>query len=125
MRPDVWERFRERFNIPTICEFYSATEAPSSMINVNTSELGAGAVGSRGRLIRLLQNEIQIIKIDPVTEEPIRDKNGLCIKCGYEEKGELVVRIQAKSTVLFDGYYKNKEATQKKALSNVLQKGDV
>ncbi|KAG1240062.1 hypothetical protein G6F68_018027 [Rhizopus microsporus] len=95
------------------------------MINVNTSELGAGAVGSRGRLIRLLQNEIQIIKIDPVTEEPIRDKNGLCIKCGYEEKGELVVRIQAKSTVLFDGYYKNKEATQKKVLSNVLQKGDV
>lgn len=98
MRPDVWERFRERFNIPTFCEFYSATEgkekkvlikfssqsyflkAPSSMINVNTSELGAGAVGSRGLFIRLLQGEIQIIKIDPVTEEPIRDKNGLCIK---------------------------------------------
>lgn len=125
MRPDVWERFRERFNIPTFCEFYSATEAPSSMINVNTSELGAGAVGSRGLFIRLLQSEIQIIKIDPVTEEPIRDKNGLCIKCGYEEKGELVVRIQAQSTVVFDGYYKNKEATQKKILSNVLQKGDL
>lgn len=26
MRPDVWNRFRDRFNIPKICEFYAATE---------------------------------------------------------------------------------------------------
>lgn len=26
MRPDVWEKFRERFGIKEICEFYAATE---------------------------------------------------------------------------------------------------
>jgi fatty-acyl-CoA synthase len=26
MRPDVWNRFRDRFNIPKVCEFYAATE---------------------------------------------------------------------------------------------------
>lgn len=42
--------------------------------------MGAGAVGLRGKLFRLLRSEVQLIKIDPITEEPLRDKNGLCVK---------------------------------------------
>lgn len=80
MRPDVWSKFRERFNIPKICEFYAATEAPTSLFNVNTGEMGAGAVGFRGRLFRMLRSEVQIIKIDPISEEPVRGKDGLCVK---------------------------------------------
>jgi hypothetical protein len=47
---------------------------------VNTGELGAGAVGLRGSLFRLIRSEVQLIKIDPITEEPLRDKNGFCVK---------------------------------------------
>lgn len=57
--------------------------APTSLFNVNTGEMGAGAVGLRGKLFRLLRSEVQLIKIDPITEEPLRDKNGLCVKVGY------------------------------------------
>ena len=54
--------------------------APTSLFNVNTGAMGAGAVGLRGKLFRLLRSEVQLIKIDPITEEPLRDKNGLCVK---------------------------------------------
>lgn len=30
MRPDIWGRFRERFGIKDICEFYAATEGKTS-----------------------------------------------------------------------------------------------
>jgi hypothetical protein len=39
-----------------------------------------GAVGSRGYIIRLLNNNTHIIKIDPITEEPLKDKDGFCVK---------------------------------------------
>ncbi|CAO3696170.1 hypothetical protein G6F70_006909 [Rhizopus microsporus] len=124
MRPDVWRRFQERFNIPKVCEFYAATEAPTTLFNVNTGELGAGAVGSRGIVFRTIRSEVQLIKIDPITEEPVRDKNGFCVKSNYDEQGELVVRMDEGSHVTFGGYYKNKGATQKKILRNVFKKGD-
>jgi hypothetical protein len=47
---------------------------------VNTGELGAGAVGLRGSFFRLIRSEIQLIKIDPITEEPLRSKDGFCVK---------------------------------------------
>ncbi|KAI9483146.1 MAG: hypothetical protein EXX96DRAFT_557032 [Benjaminiella poitrasii] len=124
MRPDVWLRFRERFNIPKICEFYAATEAPTSLFNVNTGDLGAGAVGLRGKLFRLIRHEVQLIKIDPITEDPVRNQNGLCVKCNFDEQGELIVRIDPDGPVSFDGYYKNQQATKKKILTNVFEKGD-
>ncbi|KAI7903994.1 uncharacterized protein BX663DRAFT_506016 [Cokeromyces recurvatus] len=124
MRPDVWTRFRDRFNIPMICEFYAATEAPTSLFNVNTGEHGAGAVGFRGKFFRLLRSEVQLIKIDPITEEPLRDRDGFCIKCKYNEQGELIVRMETDGPLTFDGYYKNQQATKKKTLTNVFEKGD-
>ncbi|KAI9247630.1 hypothetical protein BY458DRAFT_560336 [Sporodiniella umbellata] len=124
MRPDVWKKFKERFNIPKVCEFYAATEAPTTLFNINTGDIGAGAVGSRGSLFRIIRSEVQLIKIDPITEEPIRDKNGFCVKSLYGEQGELVVRLDEDNPLSFDGYYKNKEATTKKILKNVFKKDD-
>ncbi|KAI8096747.1 uncharacterized protein BX664DRAFT_370392 [Halteromyces radiatus] len=124
MRPDVWNRFRDRFNIPRICEFYAATEAPTSLFNVNTGPFGAGAVGHRGYLFRSIRRELKLIKIDPVTEEPLRNQEGYCVECAFGEQGELIVRMDPNNALQFDGYYKNKEATDKKILKNVVEKGD-
>ncbi|ORX59536.1 acetyl-CoA synthetase-like protein [Hesseltinella vesiculosa] len=124
MRPDVWNRFRDRFGIPTIFEFYAATEAPTSLFNVNTGNFGAGAVGHRGYLFRALRSEVQMIKIDPVSEEPLRTKAGLCVPCSYGEQGELLARMDPNDALQFDGYYKNKSATDKKILRDVFVKGD-
>lgn len=124
MRPDVWNRFRDRFGIPEICEFYAATEAPTSLFNHNTGNFGAGAVGHRGYLFRGLRREIKLVKIDPITEEPLRDAQGFCVPCQFGEQGELCVRIDNESALTFDGYYQNEKATQKKILRDVLEKGD-
>ncbi|KAI8887112.1 acetyl-CoA synthetase-like protein [Backusella circina FSU 941] len=124
MRPDVWRKFKERFNISTVMEVYSATESPGSVINTNTGEIGIGSVGSRGYLIRLLNDNIHIIKIDPITEEPLRGKDGFCIKSPYGEQGELIIQLVEDSPIKFTGYWKNNDATNKKMLHNVFAKGD-
>ncbi|CAO3610190.1 unnamed protein product [Cunninghamella blakesleeana] len=124
MRPDVWKRFRDRFGIANICEFYAATEAPTSLFNLNTGDFGAGAVGHRGYLFRGIRRELKLIKIDPITEDVLRTKDGFCVECEFGEQGELVVRMDPDTAVQFDGYYKNKDATNKKIVSNVFVKGD-
>ncbi|KAL1923464.1 uncharacterized protein VTP21DRAFT_8444 [Calcarisporiella thermophila] len=125
MRPDVWEKFRQRFNVPVIGEFFASTEGNISLFNVNSGPMGAGAVGHRGAFMRTVERGLKIIKIDPITEEPVRDKNGLCIAAAYNEPGELIQQIREGDPLYqFHGYYKNPEATKKKILTNVFKKGD-
>ncbi|KAI8147280.1 hypothetical protein BJV82DRAFT_700807 [Fennellomyces sp. T-0311] len=125
MRPDVWKKLRERFNVPHILEFYGSTEGVGGFFNYNTGELGVGAIGQGGTLIRMLMRTAKLIRIDPITEEPIRGKNGLCQVCDYGEPGELVTRLDPDAELPFTGYYGNEKATNKKILRNVLQKGDM
>ena len=44
LRPEIWQRFQERFAIPRIVEFYGATEGNVSMLNYD------GTVGAVGRV---------------------------------------------------------------------------
>ncbi|KAI9031840.1 hypothetical protein CLU79DRAFT_730387 [Phycomyces nitens] len=124
MRPEIWNRFRERFGITTIVELYSASEAPTSLMNVNKNDFGAGAVGHRGMLFRTIRRDIRIIQVDPTTEEPVRTKDGLCKICKPGQYGELVVFVNKNAIMQFRGYYKNEEATTKKVMHDVLKKGD-
>ena len=127
MRSEVWVPFQKRFRIPEIGEFYGATEGNQSFVNhVKTTDFvdfpGAGACGKIGLLFKMLRGEPTIIKHDAATEMPVRDpKTGLCIPCARGEPGELVGLIDP--NIAFDGYT-NKEATAKKILTGVLQKGD-
>ncbi|KAI9260766.1 hypothetical protein BDA99DRAFT_560827 [Phascolomyces articulosus] len=127
MPPEIWNQFRARFGVKNICEFYGATEGPGGTFNLNKNEHSAGAVGYYGPLIRtFIRSDIKIIKIDPIKEEPIRDKNGFCIECNYDEPGEMIIGMQAQGgRARFDGYYKNNNATSKKIIQNALKKGDV
>ncbi|KAI9482512.1 hypothetical protein BDB00DRAFT_933901 [Zychaea mexicana] len=127
MPPEIWKQFRERFNVQKICEFYGATEGPGGLFNLNVNDHGAGAVGYFGPLLRgLLRSEVKIIKIDPISEEPIRDKNGFCIQCAYDDPGEMIIGMQGQGgRARFDGYYKNSKATSKKILVDALKKGDI
>lgn len=52
MRPDVWAKFQERFNIPTIVEYYAMSEGTSSLLNVARNKRDQGAVGFRGPIVR-------------------------------------------------------------------------
>lgn len=118
---DVWVPFQERFEIPKIMEFYSATEANVGLVNPT------GKVGACGILSSLLAKKHpgKLLKFDYETGQPYRDpNNGLCVECPFGEIGEFVGMINATDpTQKFDGYSDANES-QKKILSNVLKQGD-
>ncbi|KIW33349.1 uncharacterized protein PV07_00206 [Cladophialophora immunda] len=125
LRPDVWEAFRDRFGIPTILEFYGASEATATMLNYNRGSLGVGSVGRYGLLQRFLtRKDLLAIRVDNATEQEIRNpKTGLCEVVGADEPGELLMRIP--DPILFSGYYNDPAASKKKTIANVLRKGDL
>lgn len=127
LRPEIWNQFRERFNIPIIAEFYAQTEGYSGSWNFNTGPHGTGAIGRAGWLVKALSGKKhQLIRLDIDTEEPVRDpQTGLCISCPTGEPGELVWELDANDIDRnFHGYYGNKEASVKKILRDVFKKGD-
>ena len=111
LRPDIWEKFQERFGIPLIREFYGATEGNAPMMNVH---------GRPGMVGRLRPGQV-ILRCDPATGDVIRNAKGFCEKVKEGETGLLVGKINR--VTRFDGYV-NAEATSKKIFQRVFKKGD-
>uniref|UniRef100_A0A8B9GXL8 Very long-chain fatty acid transport protein n=1 Tax=Astyanax mexicanus TaxID=7994 RepID=A0A8B9GXL8_ASTMX len=120
LRPNVWEAFAKRFGMKQIGEFYGATECNCSIANLD------GKMGACGFNSVILPNiyPIRLLRVEEENMELIRDREGLCIPCRPGEPGVLVGRIiQQDPLRRFDGYA-NQEATNKKIIHNVFQKGD-
>jgi len=122
LREDVWERFKERFAIPRILEFYAATEANFSLYNCE------GKAGAIGRIPPFLAHRLRItlVKTDPVSGEPVRREDGLCIPCAPDEPGEALSEIQDERSnpgSRFEGYT-DSSATERKILRDVLARED-
>jgi fatty-acyl-CoA synthase len=122
LRPDVWEPFQRRFGIPRIVEFYGATEGNVALTNLDGKP---GAVGRiPGWLSRVMP--MKLIRFDVETESPVRDASGFCTPCPPGEAGEAIGRIPSdpKAPIgRFEGYT-SPEATEKKILRDVFEKGD-
>src|ERR1700694_2251852 len=121
LRGDIWEVFQARFSIPRILEFYAATEGNFSLYNVE------GKTGAIGRIPPLLAHRFPaaIVRLDIDAGVPVRNANGLCIRCGYGEAGEAIGRIGTgdEGGGRFEGYTDTGE-TEKKILRDVFAKGD-
>jgi fatty-acyl-CoA synthase len=120
LRPDVWAKFVERFNIPNVVEFYGATEGNISLINAG------GPVGAVGRLPEFLSKKTNgdIIRYDVESGTHIKGPDGLYQKAAPNEIGELIGEIKPGETRFkYDGY-ESKEASSKKVLHDVFKKGD-
>lgn len=127
LRPDVWRKFKDRFGIQQINEFYSATEGAGLLSSIDRSGFNEGAVGTSGALMQTLFGARSIVlKLDEDMEDPIRDpKTGLCVRVKPGEPGELAFKLDEKKIDdSFQGYFGNKKASEKKILRNVLVKGD-
>lgn len=127
MRPDVWNRFKERFGIETIGEFYGATEAPSASWNLSSNDYAAGAIGRSGTLASLLLGfRTSIVQVDWETEQPLRSgPNDFCTQVPRGEPGELLMKVDAAEIEKkYQGYYNNQTATESKLMRDVLVKGD-
>jgi len=127
MRPDIWEKFRERFGIPVINELYAATDGLGFSFNENRGDFTKFAIGKRGLIYRMLRSRIEVlVKIDPDTEDILRDENGFALKCKIGEPGEVIHEIDPQNPdAAFHGYFKNKAAGDKRKIKDVFRKGDL
>ena len=121
LRPDVWKVVQDRFGINNIIEFYGASEGNVSLTNVDSR------FGSIGRIPPYAKNALptKIVKFDVVNEKVVRNEDGFCIECEDDEAGEVIGLIpnEDKFSGKFEGYT-DKEATAKKILKDVFEKGD-
>ncbi|KQU49883.1 long-chain acyl-CoA synthetase [Bosea sp. Leaf344] len=119
LRPEIWERFRTRFAIPRILEFYAATEGTVSLYNVE------GKPGAVGRVPPFMarRSTALIVRHDGETGLPLRDAAGRCIPAAIGETGELLGRLSGRAEHSFEGYTSEGE-TERKILRDVLAAGD-
>ncbi|KAL9110595.1 MAG: hypothetical protein Q9227_004953 [Pyrenula ochraceoflavens] len=127
LRPDVWDKFKRRFNVETIAEFYSATEGTSGSWNLSSNDFSKGAIGRNGTLAGLLLGStVTIVEVDMETEQPWRDPGtGFCKVAERGEPGEVLYRLDPDDiNDKFQGYFNNDQATEGKIMRDVLSKGD-
>jgi fatty-acyl-CoA synthase len=122
LAPDVWDKFKERFHIPHVLEFYAATEGNISLFNVEEKR------GAIGRIPPYLAHRFSplLIRFDVEKGSPVRDNRGFCVRCASNETGEAIGRILDNPSSVgnrFDGYT-DKQASDAKILRNVFEPDD-
>ncbi|XP_077479541.1 long-chain fatty acid transport protein 6 [Stigmatopora argus] len=118
LRPDVWQEFHRRYGEIKMCEVYGSTEGNLCFMN----HIGKiGTVGRSNSIYRLLF-KYDLVKYDPITDEPVKDHNGFCQRVEKGETGLLLSKVSAMTP--FFGYAGNKRLTEKKLIRNVFVEGD-
>jgi fatty-acyl-CoA synthase len=122
LRADIWTRFKERFRIPHIIEFYAASEGTFSLFNIEDEP---GAIGHVPPFLAPRFPAV-IVRYDTEREQPYRDEQSRCVRCATNEIGEALGRIGANADnpeTRFDGYL-NAAESERKILRNVFEDGD-
>jgi acyl-CoA synthetase (AMP-forming)/AMP-acid ligase II len=112
LRKDIWLKFKERFQIEHIFEYYSSTEGYGPIINVDEEP---GMIGRNN-----IQNHA-LAKVDQETGEFFKDKNGYYIKCEAGDVGMSLMKI-----LEIDNFrkYSDKNKTNERVIRNVFEEGD-
>ncbi|XP_072167126.1 long-chain fatty acid transport protein 2-like [Diadema setosum] len=119
LRPDIWDRFKTRFNIQHIAEFYGSTELSHNFVNTDGKR---GVVGRYGWFHKTFSDNIELVEYDYATGQPLRDSNGRCIHVPVGQPGLLL--IQLNRFTIFDGYAGKPDETAKKIARDVKVPGD-
>ncbi|ORY17614.1 hypothetical protein BCR34DRAFT_474534 [Clohesyomyces aquaticus] len=125
MRPDVWQRFQERFGVDEVIEFFNSTEGVFGLVTHSTGPFTRNCVGHHGALLRNALKDVYVpVSVDPDTGAVLRNPATQMVKRNsYNEGGEILVNVP--SEAVFAGYYNNPAATAKKFEKDVLRKGDL
>lgn len=119
LRKDVWAEFQKRFAVPNIVEFYAATELPVGFINLCNK---FGACGRSSPFLRKIV-PCAFVRYDVENDEPVRTDDGLCLPCGADEVGLVVIPLSRRD-ITFEGYMNQEIANKKKIMHNVFKTGD-
>jgi len=125
LRPDVWIKFRERFGVPEVVEFFNSSEGVFGLANYCRGDYLATCVGHHGAILRYQTRNLYVpVLIDQASGAIVRDpKTGFAHRQLYEKGGEIIVQVPDVKN--FAGYYNNPEATKKKFERDVFKKGDL
>ena len=111
MRPNIWDKFKQRFGIEEVLELYASSEGNvgfSNVLNFNNT-VGFSPV------------PYAIIQYDKEKDAPILNNKGFCQKVKKGEVGLLMGKITHRSP--FDGYT-DAEKNNSSLMENVFQSGD-
>ncbi|MFX0080620.1 MAG: long-chain-acyl-CoA synthetase [Candidatus Hodarchaeota archaeon] len=114
LRKDIWNKFKSRFHIDHLLEFYGATDGAGGLFNIEEVPGMIGRITVAGTIV--------IVKIDEERGDFIKDENDQYIECKPGETGMMLVKIAETSNFLG---YKDKEKTKTRVLRDVLEEGDV
>ena len=114
LRPDIWMEFKNRFGISRIHEFYGASEGNSGFVNIFNFDKTVGWSPGYGK-------DWDVVAYDVDEDMPIRGADEHLQKVKSDQTGLLIMQISEKNP--FDGYT-DAQASEKKILRDVFQKGD-
>lgn len=120
LRKDVWKVMLERFKLPRIYEFYAATEMPVGLINISNK---LGAVGRMSPLLKL-SLPCEFVLYDQENEDVVRSEDGLCVIAPLDKPGLLLLKVDEKRRMTFEGYKGKESERQNKFVYNVVRAGD-
>jgi len=111
MRPNIWDKFKQRFGIEEILELYASSEGNVGFSNVFNFDNTVG----------FSPTPYAIIQFDKDKNAPVYDAKGGCIKVKKGEVGLLIGKITRRSP--FDGYT-DPEKNKSVILKDVFKSGD-
>jgi putative long chain acyl-CoA synthase len=89
LRRDVWRQVVDRFGPVGILEFYAATEGNAVLANASGEKVGALGRPLPGSA------EVELVRYDFGDKEFVRGEHGLLVRCGDDEPGILLARLDA------------------------------
>ncbi|MHA2049669.1 MAG: AMP-binding protein [Promethearchaeota archaeon] len=112
LRKDIWIKFKERFQIKHIFEYYSSTEGYGPIVNVDENP---GMIG------RNTNENHALAKVNPETIEFYKTEDGFFIKC---EPGDVGMSLMKILDIQNFTKYRNKDKTNERVIRNVFEEGD-
>ena len=111
LRPELWNRFKQRFGIAHVCEFYGASEGNLVFVNGFNAERTAG----------FCPYPYAIVECDIDTAAPLRDANGQLQRVAAGRSGLLLTKVS--DATPFDGYT-DEQASESKLIRDGFKPGD-
>ena len=111
MRPNIWDKFKDRFGIEEILELYASSEGNVGFSNVFNFDNTVG----------FSPTPYAVIEFDKEKNQPVLDEQGRCKKVKKGEVGLLIGKITRRSP--FDGYT-DPEKNRAVIMQNVFKDGD-
>ena len=111
LRPDLWDCFRNRFNVERIIEIYGASEGNALFMNLLNKDETIGMTNAR----------VALLEYDVAEDKLVKDTENKFIEVDEDEPGLLLVEIGPDA--IYNGYT-DKKASEEKVISNVFENGD-